>query len=190
MPEADSLRGQFLIAGSRLRDSNFYKSVVLMLEHNESGSMGLVINRPMDITVSSALSRHFDIPDSDHFLFCGGPVEPNALLILHNSQEYDQEHSPVVPGIYVGTSPDVFDKVVDSADDPDSSFSFRVFSGYSGWGAGQLESEISRGDWHSMPADPQFVFRVDPYEIWEDVLGEFHRSHRIFPDQPSEPELN
>ena len=81
MSDSESLRGQFLIAGNNLRDSNFYKTVVLMLEQNDSGSMGLVINRPMDVTVSSALSKHFEIPECEHFLYCGGPVEPNALLI-------------------------------------------------------------------------------------------------------------
>ncbi|MDA0589687.1 MAG: YqgE/AlgH family protein [Planctomycetota bacterium] len=190
MSESENLRGRFLIAANHLRDSNFYKTVVLLLEHNDDGAMGLVINRPMDVSVSSALSKHFDIPDCKHFLYCGGPVEPNALLILHNSQAYDQEHSPVVPGVYVGTSPDVFDKVVDAADDPDSTFSFQIFSGYSGWGAGQLESEIDRGDWFALPAESSFFFRPEPYEIWEDTLEAFHKSHRILPDQPDNPEWN
>jgi len=190
MSESESLRGQFLVAGKGLRDGHFYKTVVLLLEHSGTGAMGLVINRPMDVSVSSALASHFELPESGHFLYSGGPVEPEALLILHNSEEYDQEHAPVAPGVYVGTSPDVFDKVVDSAGDPESTFHFRIFSGYSGWGAGQLESEIQRGDWHSLPAAAEYIFQRKPYEIWEDVLGEFLKLHRIFPDQPSEPEWN
>lgn len=187
---SDTLRGQFLIAGTHLRDENFYKSVVLMLEHNDDGAMGLVVNRPLDIGVSDALSRHFDMPDSEEVLFNGGPVETNALLILHNSVEYDQEHEPVVPGVFVGTSPDVFDRVAASMGDPETEFRYRIFAGYSGWGAGQLEDEIARGDWFSIDADPRIVFRSNPYEIWEDVLQLFHREHRFLPGQPPTPELN
>lgn len=190
MSETDSLRGKFLIAAKNLRDGNFYKTVVLLLEHNDSGAMGLVMNRPMDVSVSSALSQHFEMPESDHFLYSGGPVEPNALLILHNSEEYDQEHTPVIPGVYVGTSPDVFDKVVDAACETESTFQFRIFSGYSGWGEGQLEGEIGRGDWYELPAEADYVFRTDPYELWEDVLSDYHKSHRFFDHQPDNPELN
>ena len=124
---SDSLRGKFLIAATHLRDGNFYKAVVLMLEHNAEGAMGLVLNRPMDANVSEALSSHFQMPSSDDLLFNGGPVETNALLILHNSVDYDQEHEPIVPGVFVGTSPDVFDKVAASVGDPDDDFRFRIY---------------------------------------------------------------
>lgn len=187
---SDSLRGRFLIAATHLRDSNFFKAVVLMLEHNDAGAMGLVINSPMDIPVSQALARHFEVPDSEHFLFAGGPVEDNALLILHNSGDYDQEHEPVVPGVFVGTSPDVFDKVVESASDPESDFQFRIYAGYSGWGAGQLEHELDRGDWFQIDASSELVFRDDPYDVWELAIGSFQEKHRILPNQPPSPELN
>lgn len=186
----DNFRGQFLIAGTHLRDENFYKAVVLLLEHNAEGAMGLVVNRPLDINVSEALSRHFDMPTTDEVLFNGGPVETNALLILHNSEDYDQEHEPIVDNVYVGTSPDVFDKVAASMNDLESPFRYRIFAGYSGWGAGQLESEISRGDWFALPAESDIVFREDPYEIWEDVLKAFHKKHRFLPGQPPSPDLN
>ena len=83
----DSFKGHFLIATQHLRDGNFFKSVVLMIEHNSNGAMGLVVNRPLDVTVREALSPQFRLPDSPHSLFDGGPVEENALLILHNSPD-------------------------------------------------------------------------------------------------------
>ena len=190
---SDSLRGHFLIAAKHLRDSNFFKAVVLLLEHNDGGAMGVVVNRPMDVTVAAALSKHFEVAQSRQFLFDGGPVEENALLILHNSRDYDQEHEPVVPGVFVGTSPDVFEKVVESSNeetDPDDGFLFRIYAGYSGWGAGQLEYEMNRGDWFTIPAKAELVFRREPYDVWEDALQEFHRSKRLLPDQPSDPEWN
>jgi putative transcriptional regulator len=187
---SDSIRGKFLIAGKHLRDNNFFKSIVLMLEHNDEGAMGLVINRPLDVSLSEALSKHFDFPASDHYLYDGGPVEQNALLILHNSTDHDQEHVAVVPGVFVGTSPDIFERVVQSISEDDASFRFRIFAGYSGWSAGQLESEMARGDWYAVKAKSQHVFGDDPYEVWEDVMQSFYESHRILPNQPPSPEWN
>lgn len=187
---ADSIRGKFLIAVKHLRDSNFFKTVVLILEHNEEGAMGLVINRPMDVSLSDALAKHFEFPNSEHQLFCGGPVEQNALLILHNSIDHDQEHQPVVPDVFVGTSPDIFDRVVASIGDEDSQFQFRIFAGYSGWSAGQLELEIGRGDWYTVAASSNRVFAADPYMIWDEVMQDFYEHHRILPNQPASPEWN
>lgn len=192
---SDSLRGQFLIAAKHLRDNNFFKAVVLMLEHSDEGAMGVVINHPMDVSVSSALSKHFEMSRAGQCLLAGGPVEENALLILHNSRDYDQEHDAIVPGVFVGTSPDVFERVVESSleandDDDSSDFEFRIYAGYSGWGAGQLEQEMSRGDWFSVPASADFVFEREPYEVWEDALKLFHTRKRLLPDQPANPEWN
>lgn len=189
---SESLRGHFLIAAKHLRESSFFKAVVLMLEHNDDGAMGVVINHPMDVSVSSALSKHFDMTKAGQSLLAGGPVEENALLILHNSQDYDQEHEAVVPGVYVGTSPDVFERVVDATRDTDDSadFKFRIYSGYSGWEAGQLENEMSRGDWYTVPASADIVFAHEPYDLWENVLSQFHQLKRLLPNQPSNPEWN
>lgn len=192
---SESLRGHFLIAAKHLRDSNFFKAVVLMLEHNEDGAMGVVINHPMDVSVSSALSKHFEMSRAGQSLLAGGPVEENALLILHNSLDYDQEHDPVVPGVFVGTSPDVFQKVVassleDENEDDEDGFQFRIYAGYSGWGAGQLEYEMNRGDWFTIPASADYVFAHEPYDVWDDALADFHHRNRLFPGQPSDPELN
>ena len=161
-----------------------------MLEHNDEGAMGLVLNHPLDVSLSDALSEHFNIADGGHRLFRGGPVERNALLILHNSAGYDQEHESVIPGVFVGTSPDIFEKVVDATNSPDSDFQFRIFSGYSGWGAGQLESELRRGDWFTHPATAEPVFDSNPYDVWEGVLQEFYERNRLLPDQPASPEWN
>jgi putative transcriptional regulator len=190
---SESLRGHFLIAGKHLRDSNFFKAVVLMLEHNEDGAMGVVINHPMDVSVSSALSKHFEESKAGQSLLAGGPVEENALLILHNSLNYDQEHDPVVPGVFVGTSPDVFEKVVESSlqdDDSISDFQFRIYAGYSGWGEGQLEHEMSRGDWFTVLASAELVFDHEPYGVWEVAMKQLFERKRIFPNQPPNPEWN
>ncbi|MCA9112826.1 MAG: YqgE/AlgH family protein, partial [Planctomycetaceae bacterium] len=111
----DSLRGHFLIAGPRLRDTNFFKSVVLIFEHNDEGAMGVVINRPSSICVAHALGAHFKLPQTDDVVYVGGPVEPNALFIVHGTDELSEGETPILPGLYIGTNADVFRDVVEQS---------------------------------------------------------------------------
>ena len=83
-----NLRGSYLIAGRHLKDPNFFRTVVLIVEHNETGSMGLVLNRPTDVEVRNALAGHFELPEADYPVYYGGPVEPNALFLLHDAAEH------------------------------------------------------------------------------------------------------
>ena len=186
----DSLRGRFLVAGKRLRDPNFYKTLVLMVEHGSDGAMGLVVNRPSSVTVAHALSAHFELPETDDVVYVGGPVEPAALFILHNAPQFDSGESPVVPGLYVGSSEDVFETIVEQASSGDPSVRFRIFSGCAGWGSGQLESELDRGDWYFYPASPELMFHDDPYEAYDLVLQKVHASNRILPHTSDNPEWN
>ena len=144
----ESLKGQFLVAGKQLRDPNFFRSVVLMVEHSDSGSMGLVVNRPSNVSVARALSGHYELPENDELVYVGGPVEPSALFVLHSAGEFEEHHSDVVPGIFVGSSPEVFERVIARVVDDTDELLFRIFAGCAGWAPGQLELEVARGAWH------------------------------------------
>lgn len=186
---SESLRGHFLIAACRLRDPNFFKSVVLIVEHNEAGAMGLVINRPSSVTVANALSGHFDLPETGELVHCGGPVEPGAYFVLHNTSEFDDCESPVCGTLYVGNSPAVFEEVVRKATVSDD-FKYRVFSGCAGWGPGQLESELLRGDWFALPASEEAIFHADPYMLWDLLMRKVYESNRLVPHLSQHPEWN
>src|SRR5665213_209356 len=108
----DTLRGQFLIAGRNLRDPNFFQSVVLIVEHGEGGAMGGVVNRPSGVTVTQALQKHFELPETGEMVYVGGPVERNALFILHNADDLDNSEASVLDGLFVGSSPDTFENIV------------------------------------------------------------------------------
>lgn len=187
---SESLRGHYLIASKCLRDPNFYKTVVLLVEHNDEGSMGLVINRPSCVTVAHALSEHFKLPETDDLVYVGGPVEPSALFILHNAPELGAEEKPVVPELYVGSSAEVFEQIVRSAAGGNPDLNFRIFSGCAGWAPDQLEGEIARGDWHVHPATAKAVFTDDPYQVWDCLLQKFYESNRILPQFTKNPEWN
>src|SRR5438132_1387425 len=109
---SDSLRGQFLVSARHLRDPNFHKTVVLLVEHADTGAMGLVVNRPSGVSVAQALSQHFELPETEDVVFVGGPVEDSALFMLHNAGDLDAAELPVIPGLYVGSSAEVFEDVV------------------------------------------------------------------------------
>src|SRR4029079_3436482 len=119
---------------------------------NAEGAMGLVVNRPSSVTVAHALSEHFKLPETDDLVYVGGPVEPSALFVLHNSEELSADETAVVPGVYVGSSAHVFQTVVRQAAEGDPDLRFRIFSGCAGWGPGQLDGEVARGDWYHQPA--------------------------------------
>ncbi len=184
------LKGQFLIAGKHLRDPNFFKTVILMVEHGAQGAMGLVVNRPSSVTVAHALSEHFKLPETDDVVYVGGPVEPAALFVLHNAPELDENATPVLPELYVGSSPDVFETVVCSVAEGNHDMKFRIFSGCSGWAPKQLETEMSRGDWHLHPANAELILKLDPYDLWDQVLQKMYESNRILPHTTANPELN
>ena len=187
----DSLRGQFLIAAKRLRDDNFYKTVVLVLEHGDHGAMGLVINRPSSIRVAHALSGHFNLPDTEDVVYVGGPVEPEALVILHDDSNFHDDGPSVLPGLFVGGSPDAFERVITEAASSGSlKHSFRVLSGYSGWGEGQLDAEIARGDWLTHPACREMVFHQDPYAIYDLTLQKFYEANHILSHRVKDPTAN
>ena len=188
MPE--SLRGQFLIAGPRLRDPNFFKTAVLMIEHGEEGAMGVIINRPSSVSVAHALGGHFKLPHTDDVVYVGGPVEPNALFIVHSADEFSNGESPILPGLYVGTNADVFEEVVERALCEEEGLPFRVYCGCAGWASEQLESEICRGDWFSVPADMDFLFDEDPYQVWDQLVRQVYETHRLLPHTCDHPEWN
>lgn len=187
---AKSLRGKCLVAAAHLRDPNFYKSVVLLVEHADHGAMGLVINRPSSILVRNALAGHFDLPDSDDLVFCGGPVEPAALLILHNADDLADSERAIVPGVFICSTAETFASVVNRASAPGSDLMLRIFSGCAGWAPGQLEGEISRGDWHVGQGCRDVVFHEDPYAIYEHALQRVFEEHRLLPHTTPNPQWN
>jgi putative transcriptional regulator len=186
-----SLKGHLLIAARALRDGNFFRSVVLMIEHSPEGAMGLIINHPSETPLKDAISQHFEDFDDDRLLYVGGPVERTSLLLLHNVEALSEESSEVLPDVYIGGSTESFAEVIERCNNGDADLRFRVYSGYSGWGAGQLEGEIERNDWLSLPAESDLVFGDDPYSVWDEAVTRFRKAHPLVPaPKANDPGLN
>lgn len=188
MPQ--SLRGRCLIAAGHLRDPNFFKTVVLMVEHGEHGAMGLVVNRPSTVIVSNALAKHFDLCDVEDLVYVGGPVEPAAWLVLHNAEDLADGEREVAPGVYIGGSAEAFEEVMRRLASRDADLQCRVFSGCAGWAPGQLEAEIDRGDWHVVDADHCVAFSDDPYELYSEMLQRVFAELPMLPQSTTDPRWN
>jgi len=186
----ESLKGCFLLAGKMLRDDNFYRTVVLMIEHGPEGAMGLVVNRPSTVTVANAVADHFELPETDEVVYIGGPVEAGALFVVHNVEQFNPDDDSVVPGLYVGSSADVFERVIGRIGDDDPDLKFRVFSGCAGWAPGQLEGELAVGGWHVLPASGDEIINGNPYALWDTLLEQVHEQNRIVPQPPADPRWN
>lgn len=169
--ERTGLARSLLVAMPQLQDPNFQRTVLLMIQHDETASFGLVLNRGSDLLIGDLFEslECMWTGDAEAKVNWGGPVQLNSGWMLIGdslSMVPDGEHLTIVaPGINFAASMDVFREVAD--DPPDD---LRFFLGYSGWGPGQLETEIAQGAWLSAPATPELVFGVQPEEMWDRVV--------------------
>jgi len=162
-----SLAPGFLIATPQLADTNFHQAVVLMVEHTDSGSMGLVINRTAPLTFRElGKSQELEVAASrrDDPLFHGGPVEPYRGFVLHDSDRVD-ERNEIIPGLYLSVTSDALNPLLK---DPKASVRFCL--GYAGWGAGQIEMEMKQGSWLYTEANLNDVLHTEPRKTWEQVI--------------------
>ena len=181
-----SLAGHFLIASPHLADGNFYRSVVLIVKHDDEGAVGLVLNRPTGNTVRDIwrMVTEEDL-DCDRPIYLGGPVQ-GPLVCLHRLKSCSE--SEVLPGVYFAAHKDELHKIVTQKSKP-----FRLFTGYAGWAGGQLEGEMKVGGWLVMKANKKLVFD-DREDLWEqvvrtigqDVLGSAIKTKHV----PQDPSLN
>lgn len=160
-----SLTGHLLIAMPALEDPNFSRSVTFICEHNADGALGIVINRPTDLTLGEVLSQ-FDCGTDDRGIadrpvFLGGPVQTERGFVLHRGGKW--ESSALITGdITLTTSRDILESISGS-DGPDDVL---VALGYAGWAAGQLEQEMVDNSWLSTPATPGILFETPVERRW------------------------
>ena len=161
-------KGLFLVASPNLLDPNFRHTVVLICEHNDrDGTLGVILNRPTGVLVSEALPDVPVLKATSYVLFWGGPVQQDTVLMLFRLGQTPPGMREVLPGIYLGGSPDALEQVITK---PNPTETFRAFAGYAGWAPGQLEFEMAMGSWAIVSADSASIFDKDPTSLWMDLL--------------------
>ena len=165
------LAGQFLVATPQMGDPRFAETVIYMINHDERGAMGLVINSPVAkgplADLFKALGREPKPTEKTVILHYGGPVEPDRLYVLHSSEYSGNSTSAVGPGVAVSGDPAVLGDIAEGKGPRQSLLIF----GYAGWAPGQLEGEISAGAWFSLPADPALIFDSDAETKWQRAMA-------------------
>lgn len=179
----DSMRGQLLIAGPGLLDPNFFRTVLLVVEHADEGALGLVLNRPSETTVGEATSGELEqLLELDDPLFIGGPVQPSALIVLAEFE--DPGDAALIAFNDIGVLAN------GAAEEPAGMRRGRAFAGHAGWGPGQLDSELERGDWIVEQAVAEDAFTATALELWETVLTRKGGSYALVARMPPDPSVN
>jgi putative transcriptional regulator len=179
--------GMLLVATPALLDPNFADTVVLLLDVDENGALGVVLNRPSAVPVADVLADWQEIVAEPEVLFHGGPVSTEGALAVALLRSEDdvpvgfREVSGQLGLVDLDTPVELLDG---------SLAGMRIFAGYAGWGAAQLDGEIAEGSWYVVPSQPRDAFRLDPTDLWRDVLRRQPGELAWHSTRPLDPDLN
>lgn len=185
----DSVRGRLLVATPPLLDPNFERTVVLMIEHNRDGALGVVLNRPARASVAEVLPRWADLAAPPGLVLVGGPVEPEGMIGLGRLVPGTTGDQPAgVHELWPGVGTVDLEGSADSARGRVEAL--RCFAGYAGWGPAQLDRELATGSWFVVDAAPGDLWSVDPAGLWRAVLGRQPARLAQFVHCPPDPSTN
>ena len=178
-------KGMVLISEPFLSDNYFRRSVVYLTEHNDEGSLGFVLNKPLEINISEIVD---DFPDSDFGISVGGPVSNNTVHYIHTLGEQIPESVAVSDGIYWGGDFDIIkDRIAAGTIKP---FELRFFLGYAGWSADQLDGEMEENAWLVGQISPRMVMQSMESEFWSRTLARYDNKYKAWANFPEDPGLN
>lgn len=177
--------GRFLVSEPFMGDPNFQRTVVLLVEHTEEGSLGFVMNRQLDALLHDLVE---DAPVFDAPVFMGGPVEQNTLHFVHRLGDTLAGSHEISEGLYWSGDFDQLQEMIEAGKVATDEILF--FVGYSGWGGGQLDAELERKSWIVAPENPDFVFTEDYEELWQQILRSMGDKYKVISNYPIDPKLN
>jgi putative transcriptional regulator len=165
-----SRAGQLLVATPEMGDPRFRHAVILMVQHDGKGALGIVINRPVEQVPAAKLLDALGLDSKGSTgqieLFAGGPVQPEVGFVVH-STEYHRSGTVDIDGrVAMTVNPEVLRDIGHNEGPRQSLVAF----GYAGWGPGQLDAELAQGAWFTVPEDPKLVFDADRDKLWDDLL--------------------
>ncbi len=161
-----SSKPEFLVARAGFLDPNFHDAVVLVTKHTAEGAIGVIVNHPTDIPLSRALPDEERLKDPDAKLFFGGPVARDVAVFIFRSATPRPDAAQVLDDVYISSNPDLLHELLGR---PKPMEGLRVYAGLAGWGPGQLEAELDRGDWRRIPADAHSLLDTPPESLWAEL---------------------
>lgn len=182
-----TLAGRLLVATPRLGDPNFHRTVVLLLDHDETGSLGVVVNRPTEVALGEVIPAWGDHVANPQVLFEGGPVAQDSAMALG---ALSGPQSPLVGFRLVGGRLGLIDLDAPPELVVPGLVALRVFAGYAGWGPEQLMSELEEGAWYVVDPEPEDPFGSTPERLWRSVLRRQGGDLAMVSTHPDDPTQN
>jgi putative transcriptional regulator len=178
-------KGRLLISEPFLPDPNFERTVVLLCEHNEEGSFGFVLNKPSILKVTEVME---DVLSLDSMVYVGGPVQQDTLHFIHRNSTVANAVE-IASNVYWGGDFETLVSLVDTKQIPVNDI--RFFLGYSGWGPGQLDTELEQDSWIVCNfINEQLLFDTDPQVMWRKALESMGGRFSVYSNYPTDPRLN
>ncbi len=182
---SESSKGKILISNSTIISDEFNKTVVFMIEHDSSGAFGLVVNKKSEFKLSEVVIGLPESISKNVPMYWGGPVDNSFISILHNDLSFKDPGLSVIPGVFLSRSYDLLLSLLEA-----NTSQYKVFHGYSGWGAGQLEGEFERKSWVLHKVNDKFILDKEEEEAWRDALKSKGGIYKSFADHTKDPLLN
>ena len=167
LAQAETARTFLLVAQPDMLDPNFSRTVVLVMRPEDGGPLGVILNRPTPVQLRELYPDRAELAARDDLVFFGGPVQPDALLFAFRSAVKPPKGLNVTGDIYISGFSEVLDELLEH---PENANEQRFFAGYAGWAQGQLEFEIARGGWYTLPLEVDAIFKMNPFTLYDELL--------------------
>lgn len=179
-------RGTLLIATPDIEVGFFFRGVILVCEHNANGSFGLLINKALDLELPDEIINVNQLANQHIGIRAGGPVQTNQMMLLHTSNQIEQQTLKVCDGVFLGGDLQFLQDAILDENGPYVHLCF----GYAGWGAGQLEREFLEGHWYLHPASADNIFHIPADKLWQSLLRAMGGKYATLSMIPEDLSLN
>ena len=166
-PHTRLARGKFIVANRSLHDPTFFETVVLLVDYDDNGALGVVVNRPTDVPLTAALPEVKELRKRADLIFLGGPVARDRMVLLVRATAAPPQSVLVFDKVYATGSLSALRRSIGRGE------AVRAYAGYAGWGPGQLDAEVAHGDWLIGPADGKAIFEDPPNAVWSRFVERF-----------------
>ncbi len=186
MPYSEVKKGSFLIATPEIEEGIFYQSVLLLCEHNNNGSFGIVINKKLELEIPEELINMEQLANPHLGIRAGGPVQTNQMMLLHNSLSLREEALELCDEVLLGGDLKFLQTAMQNNEGPKLLLCF----GYAGWSPGQLDREVLDGSWLIYPANSELVFDIEANKLWQHCLRKMGGRFASLSMMPADLSLN
>lgn len=186
IPYSHLEKGTFLIATPDVESGIFFRSVLLLCEHSQNGSFGIVINKNLDLDLPEEILTLEQLNNTHVEIRAGGPVQTNQMMLLHSSNKIPEQTIEICEGVHLGGDLQFLQDAITE----DSGPNLRLCFGYAGWQAGQLEREFLDGGWFICPASARHIFETPADKLWQTLLRELGGRYATLSMIPEDLSLN